>query len=518
MATDTSTGNSGGFAKTTDFKWLGVGIAVFALLALMPTPDSMVVKARELFGAGASADVIAQKAQNMKIIIALLGTCTVFFATEAIPMPAVALLIGLVQLFFGITEPSKIVGTYAHDAVWFIAGSLAIGSTLVKFGLDKRIGMLVVKLSGTKTRNIVLGLLLGTAIPSAFINEASIAPMYVPIALALYTLTNKTIPAPRLGKLLMMSIAIGCMVGAPMSPTGGARNAIMIGFLEDFVSPNVTFFEWMRMGVFYTACMSIVMAFLLPMLFKPEVTDLSEAVDVLKKDLEKHGEMTRDQWLVGGIMLLIIFMWITDKSVTASILGFPLGLGGVAITGAVLYMILGLTSWKDYEENVSWGVIILYAGAISLGAVFKTTGSAKWLADSLIAIMSGFGISSGLPLIIVVILIGALLTNLMSAGATVAVIGPVVLEMAQGSGTNPILVGVGLAIATSLAYWLVIGTPASSIVYASGQLDAKDFIRMATFAWPMALVVMIAMVIFWWAGVLPYDFGIDAARVPVSGG
>jgi len=264
--------------------------------------------------------------------------------------------------------------------------------------------------------------------------------------------------------------------------------------------------------------MSIVMAFLLPMLFKPEVTDLSEAVDVLKKDLEKHGEMTRDQWLVGGIMLLIIFMWITDKSVTASILGFPLGLGGVAITGAVLYMILGLTSWKDYEENVSWGVIILYAGAISLGAVFKTTGAAKWLADSLIAIMSGFGISSGLPLIIVVILIGALLTNLMSAGATVAVIGPVVLEMAQGSGTNPILVGVGLAIATSLAYWLVIGTPASSIVYASGQLDAKDFIRMATFAWPMALVVMIAMVIFWWAGVLPYDFGIDAARVPVSGG
>ncbi|MDP7071862.1 MAG: SLC13 family permease, partial [Candidatus Marinimicrobia bacterium] len=298
----------------------------------------------------------------------------------------------------------------------------------------------------------------------------------------------------------------------------GARNAIMIGFLEDFVSPNVTFFEWMRMGVFYTACMSIVMAFLLPMLFKPEVTDLSEAVDVLKKDLEKHGKMTRDQWLVGGIMLLIIFMWITDKSVTASILGFPLGLGGVAITGAVLYMILGLTSWKDYEENVSWGVIILYAGAISLGAVFKTTGAAKWLADSLIAIMSGFGISSGLPLIIVVILIGALLTNLMSAGATVAVIGPVVLEMAQGSGTNPILVGVGLAIATSLAYWLVIGTPASSIVYASGQLDAKDFIRMATFAWPMALVVMIAMVIFWWAGVLPYDFGIDAARVPVSGG
>ena len=509
---------SGGFAKTTNFKWLAIGVAVFTLLALMPTPESMLTKARELFGGDLSPAAVAQKAYNMKIIIALLGACTVFFATEAIPMPAVALIIGLVQLFFGITEPSRVVQTYAHDAVWFIAGSLAIGSTLVKYGLDKRIGMLVVRLSGNKTRNIVLGLILGTAIPSAFINEASIAPMYVPIALALYTLTNKTIPAPNLGKLLMISIAVGCMVGAPMSPTGGARNAIMIGFLEDYVSPNISFFEWMRMGVFYTVIMSIVMAFLLPLLFKPEVKDLSGAVDKLKLDLEKHGKMTREQWLVGAIMILIIFMWITDKSVTASILGFPLGLGGVAIAGSVLYMLLGLTSWQDYEKNVSWGVIILYAGAISLGAVFKSSGAAKWLADILISIMANFGVSSGLPLIIFVILIGALLTNLMSAGATVAVIGPVVLEMAQASDTHAILVGVGLAISTSLAYWLVIGTPASSIVYASGQIEAKDFIRMATFAWPVALVVMFAMVIFWWVGVLPYDFGVDMARVPVTGG
>ena len=273
----------------------------------------------------------------------------------------------------------------------------------------------------------------------------------------------------------------------------------------------------MRMGVFYTVFMSAIMAFLLPFLFKPEVKDLSGAVNTLKTDLEKHGKMTPTQWLVGGIMILMIFMWITDKSITASLLGFPLGLGGVAIFGAVLYMLLGRTSWADYEKNVSWGVIILYAGAISLGAVFKSSGAAKWIADSLINLTSLIGIESGLGLIIVVILIGAMLTNLMSAGATVAVIGPVVLEMAISSGTNPILIGVGLAISTSLAYWRVIGTPASSIVYAAGMLDAKDFIRMATFAWPAAILVMIAMVIFWWVGVLPYDYSLDVGRV-VTGG
>ena len=103
----------------------------------------------------------------------------------------------------------------------------------IGMGLDKRIGMLVMNLAGTKVRNVVLGILVGTAIPSAFISEASIAPMFLPIAMALYTLTSKKIgDATQLGKLLMMSIAIGCMVGAPMSPTGGARNAIMLSLIH----------------------------------------------------------------------------------------------------------------------------------------------------------------------------------------------------------------------------------------------------------------------------------------------
>jgi len=493
--------NSGGFAKTTDFKWLGIGLALFALIAfIMPMPDSMVLKAEELFKGQAGVDV-ALKATHIKIIIALLSTCVVFFATEAVPMPAVALLIGLVQLFFGITDSRNIVGTYAHDAVWFIAGSLALGATLVKYGLDKRVGMLVINLAGTKTRMIVIGILLGTAIPTAFVGEHAVAAMYVPIAMALYTLTNKSTPAPRLGTLLMVTIAVGCMIGGPMSPTGGARNALMIGFLADY-GIEVSFMQWISMGIFYTACMSVVMAFILPLLFKPEVSDLSEAVGHIKKDLEKHGAMTGKQKLVALIMLVVVVLWIVDKSVTRDILGFSLGLGGVAISGAVVYMLLGLTSWKDYEDKVSWGVIVLYAGCISLGSVFKATGASSWFADQIMNLVAPLGLDSGVGLVILVGVIGAILTNLMSAGATVAVIGPVVLDMAVTANTNPILVGVGLAIATSMAYWLVIGTPASSIVYASGQLESKDFIRMATVGWPAALIVLAIMVAVYWVGIL----------------
>ena len=497
---DSNENNGGGFAKTTDFKWLGIGIVIFLLVGfIMPTPETMTQKAQDLFGAS-NIDVNTA-AINIQLTMALLATCVVFFATEAIPMPAVALLIGLVQLFFGITDPKMIAITYAHDAVWFIAGSLALGATLVKFGLDKRVGMLVINLAGTKTRMIVIGILLGTAIPTAFVGEHAVAAMYVPIALALYTLTNKSTPSPKLGTLLMVTIAVGCMIGGPMSPTGGARNALMIGFLGN-MGIDVSFMQWISMGFMYTIIMSIIMAFLLPFLFKPEVDDLSEAVGLLKKDLDKHGKMTGKQWLVAGIMGLVVILWITDKSLVKDLLGFSLGLGGIAISGAVMYMLLGLASWKDYEDKVSWGVIVLYAGCISLGTVFKTTGASSWFADQIMNIVAPLGLDSGVGLVILMCVIGAVLTNLMSAGATVAVIGPVVLDMAQSSGTNPILVGVGLAISTSMAYWLVIGTPASSIVYASGQLEPKDFIRMATLGWPAALIALSLIIIFWWISVL----------------
>ena len=191
-----------------------------------------------------------------------------------------------------------------------------------------------------------------------------------------------------------------------------------------------------------------------------------------------------------------------EVSLVKDILGFSLGLGGIAVTGAVLYMLFGLTSWKDYEDKVSWGVIVLYAGCISLGSVFKVTGASSWFADQIMMLVAPLGLNSGVGLVILMCFIGAVLTNLMSAGATVAVIGPVVLDMAISSGTNPVLVGVGLAIATSMAYWLVIGTPASSIVYASGQLESKDFIRMATLGWPAALLALSAIIILWWVNIL----------------
>ena len=47
---DSNDNNSGGFAKTTDFKFLGIGITIFLLIGfIIPTPQSMLDKAIDIF-------------------------------------------------------------------------------------------------------------------------------------------------------------------------------------------------------------------------------------------------------------------------------------------------------------------------------------------------------------------------------------------------------------------------------------------------------------------------------------
>ena len=76
---DQEQNNSGGFSKTTNFKWLAVGIALFTVIGfVIPTPTSMIEKAAAM-GQNLSADQIAANAKNVQIIIALLSACVIFF-------------------------------------------------------------------------------------------------------------------------------------------------------------------------------------------------------------------------------------------------------------------------------------------------------------------------------------------------------------------------------------------------------------------------------------------------------
>lgn len=454
-------------------KWLFIGFVVGAILLALPVP------------AGLSQ-------QGMTVLVITM-VATIYFITEAVPLPTVALMIAVFQvLLLGI--PSKEVArSFMSDSVFFIMGSLMLAVAIVKQNLDRRIALFILNLTGPKIGRIVFGVITVSALIASFIGEHTVAAMMLPVGITLVRLTSDK-PGekiPGLAALLMFSIAYGCSIAGIGTPSGGARNAIMMGYWDEFGIAKISYVDWMiycyPMVLVQIPCLAGILLFT----FKPEVRDLSPALNTLRAQVKEEGPMSGKAWLAIILFAMTLVGWITISG--------QIGMGTVALIGVCLYLSLGLVEWDDISTNVNWGVVLLYGGAISLGVQMKDTGAAEWLAKTLLNYLAPFGADHGLGLNAAVCGLTTLFTNTMSNGAAVAVLGPITLNMAQQSGDSPIVVGLVTAVSSAFAYFTVIGTPACTIVYASGYLKTTDFLKVGWRIFVASFILILLMSVTYWS-------------------
>jgi len=207
----------------------------------------------------------------------------------------------------------------------------------------------------------------------------------------------------------------------------------------------------------------------------------------LRAQLADQGAMKPADWLTIGIFVLVLLGWI--------LLSDGIGLGTVAVLGAAAFLVVGLVRWEELNNGVNWGVVLLYAAVISLGVEMKETGAARWVAESFLSLLEPIGVRTGAGLWAAVSALTAAVTNTMSNGAAVAVLGPITLNLAVVAGEDPLVIGFITALSSALAYLTVVGTPACTIVYASGYLRTTDFLKAG---WKMMVVSTIIILLVAW--------------------
>ena len=443
-------------------------------------------------------------AWQIRVCIAMTAFVVVCFLTEAIPLPGVAFCIGLILVFTGVVGREDVAALFWSDACWFIMGSLMFAAAFVKTGVDKRVCLIMFRnLARPSVRWVTAILILVIAPSAAFISDHALAAMFLPIALILYnnSLTQK-VPADReLAKMLMICICMACNIGGFGSPSGGARNVIMMTYMEDMFGITVGYGQWICYGFPFVLIMMPVLWVLLNRRFKPAITNLGPALETLKADIGRAGGWKRQQIIALAIFLVMLLGWITEKNILQSVIGIRLGIGVIAMAGAVAYLLAGVVNWRDYQEKVDWGVVWLYAGAIVLGRTLDATGAAYWLARSVVEVLEPMGLAAGGALLCMGGAVTAIMTNLMADGPAAASVGPITLSMAAVANPGTALVpfmGLITACASSFAYLLVIGTPPNAIVYASGVLEPKDFLRVGIPCLLISFVVLMLLALFYW--------------------
>lgn len=452
------------------------GLVGFTILSL-PSPDPVQI--------GSKIIELSVTGQNT---LALLGVIFVIFITEALPIGASIALIYAWIVFFNIVPAKNAAEIFSHDAVWFLIGALMMAEVLVKYGIHKRILVLILRLVGSKVKFISLGIIAFCAISASFIAEHTIAALMLPIGIALIQLNGGYSKVPNLSKLIMLSIAFGAGVGGLGSPSGGGRNVIMMGFLEDIYNVNIGYGSWMIMAMPIVIVLIPVIWVILHSIFKPEVSDLKESFERIKEEMHS-SKMAAKDWGVVVIFLTVLFLWFTSSEH---------GIGMIAMFGSLVYIIVKLARWADYQK-INWGIALLYFGAIGLGKALIMTGAASWLGAKFLNTVGLMGISGGFALIMACGVLVCLFSQTMSNGPCIAAIGPTLLEAAKFAGVDPIVVGIGASIASTFAFILIIGCPPNAIVSASGFLRARDFRNSGALVAIISLIVMGFFIYFWWS-------------------
>ncbi|MEN8005864.1 MAG: SLC13 family permease [Candidatus Krumholzibacteriota bacterium] len=408
----------------------------------------------------------AEAARRAQLMIGLILTAVLFWASGAVPLGITSLIVAVVMYAGGVMRPDHIAQAFAKDSVVFIFGVLMFSRVITSTGLDRRIAMLLLM----PVRN--LGMLLFVFLPvlaltCSFISETILIALMMPLFLVIHRRLAADHPTVDHRPLLVMFALMLCYsanVGGPGSPAAGGRNAVMVGILADYgLAP--TFLDWVKYGLPFVpvAGLAVGLYFFVAFRGRIKVPHLN-AARIARESSRRLGPMNRDEYLTAGVGLLVVALWIFG--------GERLGMGGPVLLGLILLNILGVMKWSEVRK-IHWDLVFMYAGASALGKGLAVTGAALFLARGFVeglpaglvegTFLGGALGPAGLPM--AVSFLTGLVTNLMSDGATVAAIGPISVPMAKAAGLHPWTLGFATAFASSFAHLLIIGTPANALVY-----------------------------------------------------
>jgi di/tricarboxylate transporter len=145
-----------------------------------------------------------------------------------------------------------------------------------------------------------------------------------------------------------------------------------------------------------------------------------------------------------------------------------------ALLGCLVLILTRVITPEEAYRSISWKVVLLLAGSLSLGLALEKTGAARLLAEQIHALG---GAVSPIVVLSVVYLLATLLTEIMSNNATVVLLAPIVIAVAESMGVSARPFLMAITFAASASFMTPIGYQTNTMVYAAGNYTFRDFFR-----------------------------------------
>ncbi|PXX90886.1 anion transporter [Marinobacter vulgaris] len=447
---------------------------LFLLMTLvLPAPEGMVAEAWAALG-----------------LMLLMAT---WWSTEAIPIPATALIPIVLIPALGLGGIKDATTPYANPIIFLFLGGFTLGLAMQRWNLHRRIALLTLRGVGDKPRRQIAGFMIATAFLSMWVSNTATSIMMLPIGLSVIAMMDSSNKegVRRYATALLLAIAYSASVGGIATLIGTPPNALLAAYLSENQGISVGFAQWMLLGV----PVSLVMLALTWWWLTRRDFGLDNQAgsgDLIRDELKALGPLQKAEKLVALVFVVTAAAWIFRPLLSDGPMPW-LSDTGIAIAAAIAMFLIPVNLKErlfvlDWEtaQGIPWGVLLLFGGGLAMAGVISSSGLAEWIAESL-------SVAGNLPvLVMVALVVGVIifLTEVTSNTATAAAFLPLLGALAMSQEMSVLLLTVPAAIAASCAFMMPVATPPNAIVFSSGHMRIQDMIS-AGFALNLLGIVVV---------------------------
>ena len=418
---------------------LVAGLALFLWMLLAPPPEGMPLPAWRT---------------------AAVGTLmAVWWVTEAIPIPATALVPLALFPVLGVLDIDRSAAPYANPIIGLFLGGFLIAQAMTQWMLHRRIALGILTMMGARPDRLVAGFMIASAFISAWISNTATAVMMLPIGLSVVRMvadaapeqgTGESTAASDLPVALMLGIAYACSIGGLATLIGSPPNALFAGMMAEQHGVEIGFGRYMLLGVpLVLLGLPLTWLVLTRWSFRVSRDEIPGAAARIDRAWESLGPMSRGERVVGVVFVLTALAWIFRPLLETAVPG--LSDTGIAIGAA----------------------LVLFGGGLSLANAVSRTQLADWIGSNFTALQ---GMPSAVAVLVVTFVI-IFLTELTSNTATAAAFIPIVASLAVVVGAPPVLLAAPAALAASCAFMLPVATPPNAVVFSGGYVTIPQMVR-----------------------------------------
>ncbi|HUK99458.1 MAG TPA: DASS family sodium-coupled anion symporter [Nitrospirota bacterium] len=465
-----------GFSLEIWRKRLGVPLAVICGILVLVT------------GKPASLSVAGHKS------LALFASVFVLYLTEAIPLAITSILVVPAAVLMEITNTKNALSGFGSSTVYLIMGAFILGAAMVKSRLADRITYLIMKLLGDRARNILLGVVLANIVlaflvPSTVARTAILLPICVGILQVFKTEGRSNFAVALLLILAFTNSTISAGILTATTP-----NPVTIGFIQNASGHLISFGEWFLYGFPPALFMTFFTFWLVSFMYKPEVDRIPGGSDYVAAKLTTLGSLNSNEKRSVYIFSLVVLLWVVGGwiNVDATI---------ACLVGVGLLFLpkIGFLTWEDANKQISWSVLMVTGGGISLGDILVETGAAKWLA---ITIFHGLGLSNlslVMTLVIIMVIVNYLHVVFVGTTPMATALIPIVIGMAGVLNVNPVILALpaGMIIG-GYPQLMFYNTMSNILVYGTGKVRVGDFPRTGFVLCTVACIVYALCAVTYW--------------------